>query len=229
MPEAVYYYAAAVVVAFLIGSVPSGVLVARVYGLGDVRKIGSGNIGATNVLRTGHTLAAFVTLCADIFKGNAAVLVPLFWETEFLPNSPLDLIYLLCLTSVAAVVGHCYSPFVGFKGGKGVATGIGVLIALTPAMAAVTRTSLTTLPFVDHAWLPLIALLAVWAFTAIISHYASLASMLGFAMVPLIVWRVVYLWEFVAATLAISLLIIWRHRSNIVRLAKGTEAKIGGS
>ena len=182
---------------YLLGSIPFGLLLSRAAGLGDIRAVGSGNIGATNVLRTGRKDVAAATLLLDAGKGAAAVLIAARW-------GPLPAL----LAAVAAVAGHCTSPWVGFRGGKGVATGLGAILALSPIVGA-------------------LACLA-WLLGAAATRRSSAGSVLAFLAAPLLM-----LWlrpsAYALATLLITLLILARHHANIRRLLAGTEPRIGAS
>jgi acyl phosphate:glycerol-3-phosphate acyltransferase len=184
--------------AYLLGSVPFGIVMARLFGLGDLRKIGSGNIGATNVLRTGNKLAAFLTLVLDAGKGGIAVLVARALVGEDAAQ----------VAGFAAFLGHCFPVFLGFKGGKGVATFLGTLLAL--------------------AWPVGLAACATWAAVAAVSRISSLSALVAAALAP--IWAIL-LGHGAAALLLILLagLIFWRHAANISRLIAGTEPRIGKS
>jgi acyl phosphate:glycerol-3-phosphate acyltransferase len=190
----------AAAVGYLLGSIPFGLLLTRVAGLGDIRAIGSGNIGATNVLRTGNRWLAAVTLLLDIAKGWAAVAVV---GRDWGFFGPLDA---GLIAGMAAVVGHNFPVWLKFKGGKGVATTLGVLFgALAPIGAAAC---------------------AVWLLVAGTLRYSSLASMAALAAAPFVAyWLGATPVALVAAALA--LLAIFRHHGNIERLLNGTEPKIG--
>jgi glycerol-3-phosphate acyltransferase PlsY len=188
--------ALAALLGFALGSIPFGLVLTRAAGLGDVRKIGSGNIGATNVLRTGRRDLAAATLLLDGGKGAAAVLLAGWWF------GPLA----VPVAGVAAVVGHMVSPWLGFAGGKGVATGLGVLIGA--------------------AWPVGLAACATWLLVAAIARISSLSALVAFAAAPL------YALAFadrgiVAAAVAIAALVYLRHAGNIRRLLAGTEPRIG--
>ncbi|WP_265499119.1 glycerol-3-phosphate 1-O-acyltransferase PlsY [Paracoccus beibuensis] len=181
---------------YLLGAVPFGIVITRALGLGDLRRIGSGNIGATNVLRTGNKPAALATLLLDSGKGAIAVLLARHFGGETAA----------ILAGGAAFLGHCFPVWLGFKGGKGVATFLGTLIAL-------------------HWPLGLIAC-ATWALTAAVSRISSLSALLAAALAPVFAWglgRMDIAW--VAAFMAV--LIFIRHHGNISRLLNGTEPRIG--
>lgn len=182
--------------AYLLGSVPFGIVMARLFGLGDLRKVGSGNIGATNVLRTGNKLAAALTLILDAGKGAIAVLVARFALGEDAAQ----------LAGFAAFLGHCFPVFLGFKGGKGVATFLGTLLAL--------------------AWPIGLAACAIWAVTAGLFRISSLAALMAAALSPLAAWALGYP-QATALCIALAVLIFIRHHTNIARLLNGTESRIG--
>lgn len=187
---------AVAVAGYLIGSVPFGVLVTKAMGLGDLRKIGSGNIGATNVLRTGNKAAAFATLILDGGKGAVAVLIA---GALFGPTAAQ-------IAGGAAFIGHLYPVWLKFRGGKGVATFLGTLLALS--------------------WPVGIAACLVWLATAVVTRLSSLAALVAAAAaVPLAL--VLNERELMPLVTIMALLIFWRHRGNISRLAHGTEPKIG--
>jgi glycerol-3-phosphate acyltransferase PlsY len=184
------------VLGYLLGSVPFGVLVTRTLGLGDVRAIGSGNIGATNVLRTGSKGAALATLLLDGGKGALAVLL----ARAVAPEDAAQ------LAGFAAFLGHCFPVWLGFKGGKGVATFLGLLLAT--------------------AWPLGLLACATWAATAALLRISSLSALVAAVLSPL--WAVVLgRAEVLLLTLALAALILVRHRANIARLLAGTEPRIG--
>jgi glycerol-3-phosphate acyltransferase PlsY len=193
-----------VVVAYLIGSLSFAVLVSRAFGLPDPRSFGSGNPGATNVLRTGKKLAAVLTLLGDAAKGWVAVFV----ARLFAVDAGLD-DTALALVSVAVFVGHLFPVFFSFKGGKGVATALGVLLALNP-------------------WLGLAAL-ATWLGVALIWKTSSLSALVAAVAVPFYAALLMPLGVYTVAAGVLSLLLIWRHQSNIRNLLSGAEGKIGAS
>ncbi|HUB12281.1 MAG TPA: glycerol-3-phosphate 1-O-acyltransferase PlsY [Acetobacteraceae bacterium] len=181
---------------YLLGSIPFGLLLTRAAGLGDIRAIGSGNIGATNVLRTGNKALAAATLLLDLGKGAAAVLLAR-WLAG--PEAAL-------WGGLGAVLGHLFPVWLRFKGGKGVATGYGVLISA--------------------AWPVGLAAGAIWLLAAALLRRSSLAALISFAAAPFLAWGLAdagMIW--LAA--AIAVLIYTRHHSNIRRLLAGTEPRIG--
>ena len=182
---------------YLLGSIPFGLVIARALGLGDLRKIGSGNIGATNVLRTGNKGAALATLLLDSGKGAIAVLIARHFGGDTAAM----------LAGGAAFLGHCFPIWLGFKGGKGVATFLGTLIAL-------------------HWPLGLIAC-GVWLLTAVVSRISSLSALLAAALSPVFAWGLGRT-DLIAVSLFMAVLIFVRHRANIQRLLAGTEPRIGG-
>ncbi|MEC7257642.1 MAG: glycerol-3-phosphate 1-O-acyltransferase PlsY [Pseudomonadota bacterium] len=184
------------VIGYLLGSIPSGMVLARMMGLGDLRKIGSGNIGATNVLRTGNKGAAALTLILDALKGVAAVLI-----ARRLGGADAAQ-----LAALAAFLGHCYPVWLGFRGGKGVATFLGVWLAL--------------------AWPVGLACCATWAAAAAVGRISSASALVAAAMST--VWAVLLGYgDALVLGAVLTLLVFWRHRANIARLRAGTEPKIG--
>lgn len=192
-----------VIGAYLIGSIPFAVVVSKLFGLADPRSYGSGNPGATNVLRTGNKAAALLTLVGDAAKGWFAV-----WLASGLVQEPATL---ACVT-LAVFLGHLYPLFLGFKGGKGVATAFGILIAVQPLMALITAIA--------------------WLATAVIFRYSSLAAIVSAILAPATyILAGQYFWQAnIPMSLAISamgLLLLYRHRANISRLLQGTEPRLG--
>lgn len=188
--------AIALLLGFLLGSIPFGLLLTRAAGLGDIRKTGSGNIGATNVLRTGRKDIAAATLLLDVSKGAASVLILAAW------GGPLPAL----VAGVAAVVGHCFSPWVGFKGGKGIATGAGVLLA--------------------WSWPAGLIGLLIWGAAAYLSKRSSVGALAALVAAPLLLWAMTDQ-RAALAGLVISAISIARHHANIARLLAGTEPRIG--
>jgi len=194
--------AAFIFIAYLIGSLSFAVIVSRALGLPDPRSYGSGNPGATNVLRTGRKIAALLTLVGDGGKGWLAVFLGARYAAEFGVN---DAAVAAC--AVAVFLGHLFPVFLGFRGGKGVATAGGVLLALDP-------------------WLGLAAL-ATWIAVALLSRYASLASIVAAMCVPVYAFFISLPSAAVPALIFIAAATVWRHRGNIRNLASGKERKIG--
>ncbi len=187
--------AAVLAAAYLLGSVPFGLLLTRFTGAGDLRAIGSGNIGATNVLRTGRKGLAAATLLLDLAKGAAAVLL----ARSLLPGSE-------ALAALAAVIGHCFPVWLRFNGGKGVATTMGVALAL--------------------AWPIGLAYAAVWLGVLGLTRISSLGGLCAVLAAPLAAWASGY-GAYAPVLAAITLLVFWLHRANIARLLAGTEPRIG--
>lgn len=186
---------AALAVTYLVGSIPFGLLLTQMAGLGDIRSIGSGNIGATNVLRTGNKALAAATLLLDAAKGAAGVLI----GAQFSPEGAL-------LGAVAATFGHMFPVWLGFKGGKGVATGFGALAVL--------------------AWPSALIAGAIWLLSALMIRISSASALLTTALAPFHVWYIAGPWT--AVSVAGVCLLIWiRHHQNISRLLKGEEPRIG--
>ena len=192
--------------AYLIGSIPFGLVIARLFGLGNLRQIGSGNIGATNVLRTGNKLAALLTLICDSGKGLIIIIALTYMMASEI---------MLAAAAVASITGHCYPLWLRFQGGKGVATGLGVFLGLD-FMAGV-----------------LICL--TWLIVALIFRWSSLSAIVSYLSAPLLIALSVF-WRGEEMPLALiygvgimAALATWRHRSNITRLIAGKEPKIGRS
>jgi acyl phosphate:glycerol-3-phosphate acyltransferase len=191
------------VISYLLGSIPFGLLITQAAGLGDVRKIGSGNIGATNVLRTGRRGLAAATLILDALKGVVAVLVArYFW--------PGDAVY---VAAIAVFLGHCFPVWLGFKGGKGVATFIGVLLGI--------------------AWPVGVIFCAVWLFIALTQRLSSLSALTAAVTAPIFAyvawlmgWADVDGTKFAATVALLALILVYNHRANIGRLLQGTEPPI---
>ncbi|MBS1210900.1 MAG: glycerol-3-phosphate acyltransferase [Proteobacteria bacterium] len=189
-------------VAYLIGSIPFAVVVSRAMGLSDPRSFGSGNPGATNVLRSGNKLAALLTLIGDAAKGGLVV-----WAARaFAPDLGLDE-QALGLIAVAVFLGHVFSIFLRGKGGKGVATAAGVLLGINPMLGGAT--------------------LLVWLATALLSRYSSAAAVTAAVAAPALTRWITGSEYWTIAVMGMVLVLIWRHKANISRLIKGTESKIG--
>jgi glycerol-3-phosphate acyltransferase PlsY len=182
---------------YLLGSIPFGLILTRLAGLGDVRKIGSGNIGATNVLRAGSKKLAAATLILDAVKGTAAVLIAAQWgETPAI------------LAGLGAFLGHLFPVWLGFRGGKGVATYVGVLLGLY--------------------WPAAVAFCVVWLLVAFATRYSSLGALVA-SGASVCVFALTGQWRLAALFLFLTVLLYIRHASNIGRLARGEEARIGES
>ncbi|MFM7344154.1 MAG: glycerol-3-phosphate 1-O-acyltransferase PlsY [Tagaea sp.] len=201
------YYLAASIGGYLLGSIPFGLVLTRAAGLGDIRKIGSGNIGATNVLRTGNKGLALATLLLDGGKGAIAVLlVRWFWG----PDPAI-------LAGAGAMLGHLFPVWLGFKGGKGVATTLGTLLAADFPVG--------------------LAACATWLVVAFAFRFSSLAALIAVAAAPLFAWYLPLLWApgeesvgdaRMAGFAAFLAVLVWiKHKTNIARLLAGTEPKIG--
>ena len=198
MQSPVLQYAAALIFGYLCGSIPFGVVLTRVAGAPDLRSVGSGNIGATNVLRTGRKVLAATTLAGDILKGTVAVVVIGF---VFSREAAL-------YAALGAFLGHLFPLWLGFKGGKGVATYIGLLLGLA-------------------LWLALIVFCLIWIAIAAASRYSSLAALVASAATPVVLWWNGNVPE-AKLFLLLSALVWLTHRANIARLISGTEHAIGG-
>lgn len=188
-------------IGYLIGSISTAILTAKLFGLGDPREVGSGNPGATNVLRSGSKAAAALTLLGDVAKGLVPVLLAQYYGAS---------VAAVALTALAAFLGHLYPVFFGFKGGKGVATAIGVYLALDLRLAAV--------------------FILVWLVTALVSRYSSLASMVASGVTGLASFAIFNQQaqlQIIGAVFMIVAFTFKRHRDNIDRLKSGREAKIG--
>jgi len=188
-----------IVVSYLVGSIPTGIIISRLMGKGDPRKAGSGNIGATNVGRTSGKLAGVLTLLGDVVKGA----LPVFVAYQLAPES-----LLMSLVGLAAFLGHLFPIYLGFKGGKGVATGLGVMVVICPLATLLSA--------------------IVFAAVAYFKRYVSLASMISAAMLPVFMSFLPRGKNYVGMGVVVAVLIIYKHKDNIKRLAAGTENKIGG-
>ncbi len=186
-----------IVSAYLLGSISSAIIVCKLMGLPDPRTQGSNNPGATNVLRIGGKKAAAITLFGDMLKGLVPMLI-----CQLLDVSPL----VFALTAMAAFLGHLYPLFFGFQGGKGVATALGVQFGLHWAIGG--------------------SVALIWLFMAKVMNVSSLAALISMALAPIIVW---YFWpanELIVMQVVLSLMLFWRHRSNIQNLISGDEGSI---
>jgi len=193
-------YIVFIIASYLLGSIPTGIVISWIFGKGDPRKAGSGNIGATNVGRTSGRLAGVLTLLGDVLKGG----VPVFLAFQFYPES-----LFVSLVGLAAFLGHLFPVYLGFKGGKGVATGLGVMVVICPLATLLSA--------------------AVFALAAYLKRYVSLASMVAAAMLPVFMSFFPRGRNYVGMGVVVAVLIIWKHKDNIKRLAAGTENRIGGS
>ncbi len=191
-------YSIAIIIAYLIGSIASAILISKWMRLPDPRDIGSGNPGATNVLRSGNKKAAALTLLADLLKGLLPVLAGRWLQFD---------IIILCCIGLAAILGHMYPVYYRFRGGKGVATTLGTMLGI--------------------AWPLAIVWVFIWLSIAGITRYSSLAALLATLALPVICWLLNYPHAIFVFTLAISILIVWRHRNNISKLLRGEESRIG--
>jgi glycerol-3-phosphate acyltransferase PlsY len=191
-----------VVAAYLIGSISFAVLMSKAFGLADPRSYGSGNPGATNVLRSGKKAAAVLTLLGDAAKGWVAV----FAAIKLAPHDGQGLLT-VALVSLAVFLGHVFPVFLKFKGGKGVATALGVLLALS-------------------GWMGL-AVLATWLAVAVVFRYSSLAALVAAIGAPIYAMVLNLRPELIFAVAIMSLLLIWRHKGNIHNLLSGKESRIG--
>ncbi len=181
---------------YLLGSIPFGLVLTKMAGLGDLRSIGSGNIGATNVLRTGNKKLAAATLLLDALKATAAAVIA---DRVFGGDAAL-------VGGFAAFIGHLFPVWLGFKGGKGVATYIGMLLGVEPIMVLVFA--------------------IVWLSIAFLSRYSSLSALIATLVIPVALW-ILGLEEAAIVTAVMTVITYWRHKQNIERLIAGTESKIG--
>ena len=190
------YFALAFIGGYLLGAVPFGLVLTRLAGLGDLRNLGSGNIGTTNVLRTGHKDLAALTLLLDGGKGAAAVLIAALWGPD-----------MALMAAYGALLGHLFPVWLRFKGGKGVATALGVLLAI--------------------AWPVGIGACLTWLLIALVFRYSSLSALVALALSPLYAWWLLSDLQMVEFSAILAVLVWLRHHENIRRLLKGEESKIG--
>jgi glycerol-3-phosphate acyltransferase PlsY len=184
---------------YLLGSIPFGVILTRLFGAGDLRQIGSGNIGATNVLRTGRKGLAAATLLLDGAKGAVAVLLARHFAPEFGDDGAM-------IAGAAAMIGHCYPLWLKFRGGKGVATLLGLALAL--------------------AWPIGLVFAAVWLGAVLLLKISSLGGMLGAVAAPIAALALGYP-TYAIGLAGLAVILLWRHRENIARLRAGTEPRVG--
>ncbi len=187
-----------IVAAYLIGSIAFGILVSKLFGLPDPRTVGSGNIGATNVARSGKKLPAVLTLLGDAFKG---------WLPVWLALQSGMLMWVVACVGLAVFFGHLFPIYHRFKGGKGVATALGIMLAISLMLG--------------------LAALATWAIVFAISRYSSLAAIVAAVLAPLYAWFLLPYQDYVMLMLVIAVMLIWRHRTNIQKLLAGTESGFG--
>lgn len=187
-----------IVAAYLLGSVAFGILVSKLFGLPDPRTVGSGNPGATNVLRSGKKMAAILTLLGDALKG---------WLPVWLALQSDMLMWVVAAVGVAVFLGHLYPIFYKFKGGKGVATALGVMLAISPLLG--------------------LAALLTWVVVFALSRYSSLGAIVAAALAPVYAWFLLPYKDYLMTVLVMSVLLIWRHKTNIHKLLSGTESGFG--
>ncbi len=182
---------------YLLGSVSSAIIISKLKGLEDPRNVGSGNPGATNVLRSGDKTAAALTLLGDVLKGTIPIII-----AKALGASPV----LIALTGMAAFLGHLYPLYYQFKGGKGVATAGGVFLGIAPLIV--------------------LLLIIIWFVLAFLTRYSSFSALVAAACAPILFFFLLPLGPYILLSTAIAILLIWRHRENIKRLLNSTEGKI---
>ena len=194
-PSSTWPFYVGAALAYLLGSIPFGLVLTRLAGYGDIRAIGSGNIGATNVLRTGNKALAVLTLLLDAGKGAAAVLI----GQQFGPD-------MAAIAAICAFLGHLFPVWLGFKGGKGVATAGGIVLA--------------------YAWPVGLVALATWIVVVAATRYSSLAALTACALAPLYAWLITRQIQPTEIILALAVMVILRHHANIRRLLRGEESRI---
>jgi len=187
-----------IIIAYLLGSIASAIIVCKIMGLEDPRTLGSGNPGATNVLRQGNKTAAILTLLFDLLKGTLAVLLAQFLTTET---------WVWASVAIAVVLGHLFPIFFNFKGGKGVATGFGVFLVLS--------------------WQVALLLLGTWLIIAAVFRYSSLAAVITAFFAPFYMFGLNGDMFILTATAFMSILLFWKHKQNMINLIEGKEQKIG--
>ena len=187
-----------IVAAYLLGSVSFGIILSKLFGLPDPRTVGSGNIGATNVARSGKKLPAILTLLGDAFKG---------WLPVWLALQSGMLMWVVAAVGLAVFFGHLYPIYHRFKGGKGVATALGIMLAISLMLG--------------------LAALITWAIVFAISRYSSLAAIVAAVLSPLYAWALLPYKDYLIMMLVIAVMLVWRHKSNIQKLLAGTESGFG--
>lgn len=187
-----------IVAAYLLGSIAFGILVSKLFGLPDPRTVGSGNPGATNVLRSGKKMAAVLTLLGDAFKG---------WFPVWLALQSNMLMWVVAAVGLAVFFGHLYPIYYKFKGGKGVATALGVMLAISPLLG--------------------LAALFTWIIVFAVSRYSSLGAIVAAALAPVFAWFLLPYQDYLITVLVMSVFLIWRHKTNIQKLLAGTESGFG--
>ena len=193
--------------AYLLGSIPTGWLLMRIFRKQDIRSVGSGNIGATNVMRTAGKGLGALTFVLDVIKGASAVYLGGLFGVMLVPTATLH--SMQALAALCAVLGHVFPVWLGFHGGKGVATGFGVFLVATPLAA--------------------LGAIALFALILLVTRYVSLASIFGSLSFPILAWFLMsdHSAFFVSAQIAVVLLIVVKHHANVNRLVSGTESRIG--
>ena len=187
-----------IVAAYLIGSISFGIIFSKLFGLPDPRTVGSGNIGATNIARSGKKLPAILTLLGDAIKG---------WLPVWLALQSNMLMWVVAAIGLAVFFGHLFPIFHRFKGGKGVATALGVMLAVSPMLG--------------------LACLLTWALVFAISRLSSLSAIVAAALSPIFAWLLLPYKNYVLMVLVMAVMLVWRHKSNIQKLLAGTEAGFG--
>ncbi len=183
---------------YLLGSVPFAVITSKLFGLADPRTVGSGNPGATNVLRSGNKLAALITLVGDAAKGTIAMLI----ARQVGAGDTA-----IAVAGIAAFIGHVFPFTLGFKGGKGVATALGIMLGFSAAYAGV--------------------MALIWLGVALVTRYSSLAALVAALTAPVVAWQMFNAPTITASMLVMAVILVLRHRSNISKLLAGTESRIG--
>ncbi|WP_047539858.1 glycerol-3-phosphate 1-O-acyltransferase PlsY [Methylotenera versatilis] len=187
-----------IVAAYLLGSISFGILICRLFGLPDPRTVGSGNIGATNVARSGKKLPAILTLLGDAFKG---------WLPVWLALQSGMLMWVVAAVGLAVFFGHLFPIYHRFKGGKGVATALGIMLAISLMLG--------------------LAALITWIIVFAISRYSSLGAIVAAVLSPLYAWALLPYKDYVIMVFVIAVMLVWRHKSNIQKLRAGTESGFG--